>query len=100
MLTSGILSAVRGNRHILCNYFINTNQRKGALMNEFATNLLKDVKVYFLASNCTEGGLSEIEAEQVEYCIASGFVRIQQKETKRIWITHISNVSLQFDAPS
>jgi hypothetical protein len=26
-------------------------------------------------------------------------VRIQQKETKRIWITHISNVSLQFEAP-
>jgi hypothetical protein len=27
-------------------------------------------------------------------------VRIEQKETKRIWITHISNVSLQFEAPS
>ncbi len=69
-------------------------------MNAFATNLLKDVKVCFLAAKCTECNNNEIEAEQVEYCIASGFVRIEQKGTKRIWITHISNVSLQFEAPA
>ena len=69
-------------------------------MNAFATNLLKDVKVCFLATKCAECSNNEIEAEPVEYSIASGFVRIEQTETTRIWITPISNVSLQFETPS
>jgi len=67
-------------------------------MNAFATNVLKDVKVCFLAAKCTECGNNEIDAEWVEYCIASGFVQIRQKETNRTWITHISNVSFHFEA--
>ncbi len=67
-------------------------------MDTFATNIIKDVKVCFLASKCMECSNNEIEAEQVEYCVSSGFVRIQQKGTGRIWITHMSNVTLQYDA--
>lgn len=69
-------------------------------MNAFATNRIQDVKVCFVAAKCAECPNSEIEAEEVEYCISSGFVQIQQKGTKKIWITHISNVSLQFEVPA
>ena len=64
----------------------------------FATNLLKDVKVCFVAAKCSNCPNNELEAEEVEYCIASGFVRIKQKETNRLWITHISNVTLQVES--
>jgi len=68
-------------------------------MDGFATNVVKDAKVCFLGVKCRDCANNEIDADEVEYCIASGFVRIRQKNTRRIWITHISNVSIQVEAP-
>jgi hypothetical protein len=63
----------------------------------FATNIIKDVWVCFLAEKCANCENNYVEASEVEYCIASGFVRIVRKSDQRTWITHISNVSISFD---
>ncbi len=64
----------------------------------FATNIVKDVEVCFLAEKCSSCENNHMLASEVEYCIASGFVRIVRKEDGRTWITHISNVSISFDS--
>jgi|GEM_PF-1004649 hypothetical protein len=64
----------------------------------FATNILKNVHVCFLANKCATCENSDMEASEVEYCIASGFVRIVRQGDGRTWITHISNVSISYDS--
>ncbi len=67
------------------------------IVNGYATQVAKNAKVCFLGFKCRDCENNEIEAEEVEYCIASGFVRIRQKNTPRTWITHIHNVSIQIE---
>jgi hypothetical protein len=65
-------------------------------MDLFATNKMTDVTVCFLGKMCKDGASNEVIAQEVEYCIASGFVRIVTTET--VYVTHISNVTLQTKA--
>ena len=65
-------------------------------MGPFATQKLTDVTVCFLGCTCKDSKNNEVSAQEVEYCIASGFVRIVTTET--VYVTHISNVVLKTDA--
>lgn len=62
----------------------------------FATNVLQNATVCFLAGKCAGCENSEIQAKEVEYCIASGFVRVVRESDGRTWITHISNVAIHY----
>ena len=62
-------------------------------MSLFATNNIKNALVY-LKGGCTKCADEPVKAAEVEYCISSGFVRIQEAGTKREWITHISNATI------
>ncbi|BBM86399.1 hypothetical protein [Candidatus Uabimicrobium amorphum] len=59
-------------------------------METFMTQKMSDVTVCFVANN------SEVKAQEVEYCISSGFVRISTSD--EVQITHISNVVLKTKA--
>ncbi len=50
-------------------------------MDGYATHGVKKAKVCFLGFKCRGCESNEIEAAEVEYCIASGLVRIRQKNT-------------------
>ncbi len=63
----------------------------------FATNVLHDARVCFLAGKCAGCDNNEIDAAEVEYCIASGFVRVQRRGDGRTWITHINNVAISYE---
>jgi hypothetical protein len=65
-------------------------------MEAFATQRLTDVTVCFLGFKCKDCENNEVTATEVEYCIASGFVRIVTAET--VYVTHISNVVLKTKA--
>lgn len=60
-------------------------------MKEFATNKITDVEVCLLGLN--DGKNEEVTATEVEYCIASGYVRVITAD--KVYITHISNVVLK-----
>lgn len=62
-------------------------------MSLFATNIIKNASVY-LKGGCAKCVDEPLKADEVEYCISSGFIRIQEAGTKREWITHISNVTI------
>ncbi len=62
-------------------------------MSQFATNVIKNASVY-LKGGCTKCADEPVKAEEVEYCIASGFIRITEAGSKRKWITHISNATI------
>jgi hypothetical protein len=65
-------------------------------MGPFATQQLNNVTVCFVNTKCKDCENNEVSATEVEYCIASGFVRIVTKET--VYVTHISNVVLKTKA--
>ncbi|NJN94444.1 MAG: hypothetical protein HC875_10295 [Anaerolineales bacterium] len=56
----------------------------------YATNYYENVKVIIIAPSMT------LEQATVEYCISSGYVKVETKEQK-ILITHISNVVIEVD---
>jgi ribosomal protein S27E len=62
---------------------VNHALKKEDKMDGFATNVLKNARICFLGVKCRECANNEIEAEEVDYCIASGFARIRQKNTQR-----------------
>ncbi len=62
-------------------------------MESFATQKITNATVCFIAGKCVNCENNEVTATEVEYCIASGFVRIITAET--VYITHISNVVLK-----
>jgi ribosomal protein S27E len=62
-------------------------------MEDFATNKMTDVKVCFVNTKCADCENNEVVAKEVEYCIASGFVKIITDDT--VYITHISNAVLK-----
>lgn len=57
-------------------------------IDHYATNYLEHVKVAIIAP------AQIIEAANVEYCISSGYVKIQIGN-ERMLITHISNVVIE-----
>lgn len=65
-------------------------------MKEFATNKMTNVDVCFVQTKCSNCENNEVHATEVEYCIASGFVRIVTADT--VYTTHISNVVLKAKA--
>ena len=65
-------------------------------MELFATQKIMNVTVYFMGGKCTSCENNEVDAQEVEYCIASGFVQIRTAET--VYLTHISNVVLKTKA--
>lgn len=65
-------------------------------MSLFATNVIKNAAV-FLKGGCTKCASEAVQAEEVEYCIASGFVRVKEAGSKREWITHISNATIMIE---
>jgi hypothetical protein len=65
-------------------------------MEPFATQKQTNVTVCFLGYKCKDCENNEVAALEVEYCIASGFVRIVTAET--VFVTHISNVVLKTEA--
>lgn len=62
-------------------------------MSLLATNVIKNASVY-LKGGCTKCANEAVKADEVEYCIASGFIRIKEAGSKREWITHISNATI------
>lgn len=62
-------------------------------MSLFATNIIQNAAVY-LKGGCTKCVEEPVKADEVEYCIASGFIRIKEADSKREWITHISNATI------
>lgn len=55
-----------------------------------ATNHYDNVKVMIIAPSMT------LEPATVEYCVSSGYVKVESKEQKTL-ITHISNVVIEID---
>ncbi len=70
-----------------------------SICSPFATNVIQNATVCFLAGKCSGCENNEVQAKEVEYCIASGFVRVERASDGRTWITHISNVAIHY-APS
>ncbi len=62
-------------------------------MSLFATNIVKNASVY-LKGGCAKCVDEPLKAEEVEYCISSGFIRIKEAGSKREYITHISNATI------
>jgi len=62
--------------------------KKMTTIQHYATNYLENVKVTLIAPSQT------IEAKSVEYCIASGYVKVSARD-ERTLITHISNVVIE-----
>jgi len=60
---------------------------------EFVTNKFKDVHVCMLGYETEDGANKEVSASEVEYCIASGYVKIVS--TENVYVTHISNVVIK-----
>ena len=56
----------------------------------YATNNYENVKVIIIAPAMT------LEPATVEYCISSGYVKVETQEQKTL-ITHISNVVIEID---
>ncbi|MEO0406063.1 MAG: hypothetical protein AAF289_01805 [Cyanobacteria bacterium P01_A01_bin.135] len=56
----------------------------------YATNYLENVKVTLIPSSQT------LAASAVEYCIASGYVKITPADGRTL-ITHISNVVIEME---
>ncbi|WP_008314080.1 hypothetical protein [Leptolyngbya sp. PCC 6406] len=54
----------------------------------YATNYIENAKVTLVTSS------QAIEAKSVEYCIASGYVKVITQDDKTL-ITHISNVVIE-----
>ena len=54
----------------------------------YATNYLENVKVTLIAPSQT------LESSAVEYCIASGYVKVMSADGRTL-ITHISNVVIE-----
>jgi hypothetical protein len=73
-----------------------TKTDKELLMEPFATQKISNATVCFMGSKCTDYENNEVTATEVEYCIASGFVRIVTAET--VYLTHISNVVMKTKA--
>jgi hypothetical protein len=65
-------------------------------MEPFATQKMTDVNVCFMGTKCRDCENNEVNAHEVEYCIASGFVRVVTSDT--VYVTHISNVVLKTKA--
>ena len=63
-------------------------------MKEFATNKKTNVDVCILGYD--DGKNVEVNAKEVEYCIASGYVQVITDD--KVYITHISNVVLKMQA--
>jgi hypothetical protein len=64
---------------------------------DFATQKMTNVTVCFKYFKCKDFEKNnEVSALEVEYCIASGFVRIVTSDT--VYVTHISNVVLKTQA--
>jgi hypothetical protein len=63
---------------------------------DFVTQKMTDVNVCFVAAKCQNCENNDVNAKEVEYCIASGFVRIVTADT--VYVTHISNVVLKTQA--
>lgn len=57
-------------------------------VNHYATNSYEDVKVTIIAPQVTHEGAT------VEYCISSGYVKVETQDEKNI-ITHISNIVIE-----
>ena len=60
---------------------------------DFVTQKMTDVNVCFISAKCQTCENNEVNAKEVEYCIASGFVRIITADAE--YVTHISNVVLK-----
>ncbi|NEP85193.1 MAG: hypothetical protein F6K39_48175 [Okeania sp. SIO3B3] len=56
----------------------------------YATNYYENVKIMIIAPSMT------LEQATVEYCLASGYVKVETQEQKTL-ITHISNVVIEVD---
>ncbi len=63
---------------------------------DFATQKMTNVNVCFVNAKCQSCENNEVNAKEVEYCIASGFVRISTADA--VYVTHISNVVLKTQA--
>ena len=57
----------------------------------YATNYLENVKVILISPSQT------LESSVVEYCIASGYVKIVTSDGRTL-ITHISNVVIEVES--
>ncbi|MEM8642024.1 MAG: hypothetical protein AAGG51_24910 [Cyanobacteria bacterium P01_G01_bin.54] len=57
----------------------------------YATNYLENVKVILISPSQT------LASSAVEYCIASGYVKIMPADGRTL-ITHISNVVIEMEA--